>query len=920
MEDNKDNQIQMKKIPAFTVLKNGSILKNIFLLRKQSATDQSSQNQEPGEEILFVGRHPHCHIILEHPSISRYHLRIHSNPSSHTLSVYDLSSVHGTWVSGTRIEPGVHVMLKEGDTMKIGGSSRVYELHWVPLSQAYNVDERFISSVYTIKEDEDDETHRLVDEKNEEYSECLDLSLSNKIHDSPLKILNPLISSVPCYSSSDTEEEHLHPLRTGIENDDDASIQASLVVSETTSAATDVSDSLSNSEDQLNWLRDNISNELELLSQKNIREDLFSVQNCSESLCVDTEVENLSPWKTSNGNGEPQISILAPLVVSEAISEPEISACLNKPEDQFNGLMDNLSIESDQFSHGGMKDNLVSVDLFNAIIAHHEGDASNQDNESSNETVIDNENVPEIQQKTNNGSVPEDQMRENLSDDFDQISHETMKDEPDSIDISNAMNTNEQDALNEDTARSNEIDIDDASVPVALFEGVNRDMGCEFEQMNHIKLMDESDSMILSDVVDMGVKFASLDHKITDKESVFELLPDVTDTDEEKTSTPYIPKAKEIDMNLQSVQNASSSMKLFDSLDGKELEFYTPDKENKNPNACSVKSLSKQAVNSSIYEGKEILSFSQKLSATDDRMTREHEVDLFLSWEEVLAASLEKENKTKQLITEGSCHSINCPESVQKAINSTQHLAKKRWTMLVDSNTLLDNKSLKHLKLLEGIKGTRLIVPKTVLRELMDIKSQDCFFKGSLKKVSLALKWIDECMMNTRWWIHIDDETFHSSTAVPEELMDIKSQDSFFKRSSKKVSSTLKWIDECLMNTTRFHSSTAAPEVLEIALHLRKEITDQKIVILSNNLTLKIKAMAEGIMCEAAEEFRESLVNPFSERFMWVGSSARGLTWSCVDDDAIVWQKYHGFGLNKSHRIKGLKLLAHVTTCQLVAT
>ncbi|KAJ0810417.1 putative transcription factor interactor and regulator FHA-SMAD family [Helianthus annuus] len=104
----------MNKIPQFTVIKNGSIPKNIFLLSKQSTVGNSSQNRESDEEILLVGWHPECHITLEHPSISRYHLRIHSNPSAHMISVINLSSVHGTWVSGKRIEPGVNVVLKEG--------------------------------------------------------------------------------------------------------------------------------------------------------------------------------------------------------------------------------------------------------------------------------------------------------------------------------------------------------------------------------------------------------------------------------------------------------------------------------------------------------------------------------------------------------------------------------------------------------------------------------------------------------------------------------------------------------------------------------------------------------------------------------------------------------------------------------------
>lgn len=52
--------------------------------------------------------------------------------------------VHGTWVSGKKIEPGVRVELNEGDTVRLGGSSRLYRLHWVPLSRAYDLDDPFV--------------------------------------------------------------------------------------------------------------------------------------------------------------------------------------------------------------------------------------------------------------------------------------------------------------------------------------------------------------------------------------------------------------------------------------------------------------------------------------------------------------------------------------------------------------------------------------------------------------------------------------------------------------------------------------------------------------------------------------------------------------------------------------------------------
>lgn len=47
-------------------------------------------------------------------------------------------TVHGTWVCGRKLEAGVSVELKEGDTFMVGISTRVYRLSWVPLTQ-FNV-------------------------------------------------------------------------------------------------------------------------------------------------------------------------------------------------------------------------------------------------------------------------------------------------------------------------------------------------------------------------------------------------------------------------------------------------------------------------------------------------------------------------------------------------------------------------------------------------------------------------------------------------------------------------------------------------------------------------------------------------------------------------------------------------------------
>lgn len=72
--------------------------------------------------------------------------------------------VHGTWIAGKKIEPGVRVKLQEGDTMQLGGSSRVYRLHWIPMSGAYDLETPLLAPILEsepIKEGEGEEAHQV---------------------------------------------------------------------------------------------------------------------------------------------------------------------------------------------------------------------------------------------------------------------------------------------------------------------------------------------------------------------------------------------------------------------------------------------------------------------------------------------------------------------------------------------------------------------------------------------------------------------------------------------------------------------------------------------------------------------------------------------------------------------------------------
>ncbi|XP_071712610.1 uncharacterized protein [Rutidosis leptorrhynchoides] len=988
MEDNNKSQKLLTEIPVFTVLKNNSTLKNIFLFHKQ----QSSNNQDFDEQILLVGRHPNCYIVLEHPSISRYHLRIHSNPSKHSVSVFDLSSVHGTWVSGKRIEPGVLVDLKEGDEVKLGGSSRVYELHWFPITRAYDSDGKFMSTIYTIKEQEE-ETNQ--DEKVELHMsrdefKCSGLSFS------PVKKMDMMtLSDLDCLTSScdDIEAECSSQFKAGngtvygIEDsdglnasknqsnwssdevgdslkmlnreggkdgplscDDTNSFQATLAVSETVSKFED-SVGLTKCEDELNWLKDNLINELELQDDGIVEEIPFSVPkcwlsesadgmnwlrdnfsnefelqnheminkspdmrmkkpnlltasdpNCLTSSCDDTEVECLSPSKTGEGvitgiedsdgpntsenqsyfsgdnisdelkmaNHELKSSCAdtalfqSLLVASETIPATQDSVSVNFSEDELNWVMDNLSNEFELQKGESIKEDTIFALNF-PLSGSEDGLDWVRDN-LSDESDMENHNI------INKDPFSVTNCSESLCDDTDietfatvQVGFsETIYAIEDSIGLndSNSRLNLLEDISNDDFKLIHDVfslpmcsqsscyedepvnqqTINKVSVNVAHSDDVNVDEdGCfmpdtaeskeniidsEYDQMNHITMSNESEvSSVLIDGADMGNNLESVDHEIMKKESVFIAL------DQEQSYTPDISRAKDIRMNQEVLKSVSVSMNLSDTINGNELEMFTPDKENKNPNTFSVKSLKKgwmEDVRSpTVNEKKDDIPILQESLTLNDV----DKVDPVVCDEEALFSLSEKETKSRQS-------------------------ENKRWTMVVDTSSLLHAQSSKHLKLLEGLKGTQIVIPKTVIRELMYIKSQGNIVARNTERVSLALKWIDECIANTELEF----------------------------------------------------------EVVETALHLRKEVTDRKIIILSNDLTLKIKAMAEGIMCEEAEEFHKSLVNPFSERFMWVGSSAIGLTWSCVNDDDILKQKYQGCDANGSQGLKGLKLLAHDAT------
>lgn len=98
------------------VLRDGSIIDYISLTHRS---------------YTVFGRSPDSDIVLEHPTISRYHAIVqyksefeHGQPAG--LYLYDCGSTHGTFVNKKRLEPKVYVRIKIGYIIKFGQSTRLY--------------------------------------------------------------------------------------------------------------------------------------------------------------------------------------------------------------------------------------------------------------------------------------------------------------------------------------------------------------------------------------------------------------------------------------------------------------------------------------------------------------------------------------------------------------------------------------------------------------------------------------------------------------------------------------------------------------------------------------------------------------------------------------------------------------------------
>lgn len=113
-------------------------------------------------------------------------------------------------------------------------------------------------------------------------------------------------------------------------------------------------------------------------------------------------------------------------------------------------------------------------------------------------------------------------------------------------------------------------------------------------------------------------------------------------------------------------------------------------------------------------------------------------------------------------------------------------------------------------------------------------------FFTRMTEASAALNWIEECMAGTERWIHVQSSA-EEGRLVPPTPPAAASPRWFTEENSVFSVGSIPFSPYSLQEIV---TPTAADHILECALLFRRT-TDGQLVLLSDDVALKIKAMAE---------------------------------------------------------------------------
>lgn len=773
-------------LPFLSVFKDGELMESMCL---------------SGLESVVLGRHTNCDLMVTHPSVSRHHLEIQVLHDSREFLLTDLDSIHGTWINGKQALPLVPVTAKEGDSIKLGASSRTYAVQWRPRPPQNST-------------------------SSEDYS-------GNS--DSPLDCTR---SKDHGAADSRTTMESCKPLH--LNSQPACSTKSN------------------------NFCADN--------EQKEEESGLGKAEIVAKSLqndkggCVNKEMSSLdcNGLQDTIVDAKVQVAVES-LANDECISKEKSSLDGDESQDEVNGQQGSVKANNLQVSMEKgkkvmpvTKEECVEIAIDSACFNGDDGGESVQ-----KEKQLSTHEPKEASAALSSLGVDEEDGRESV--DFKDSKH-----------FSTQLSSEEANpALSRLCFDAGDVDFQEAK-PFSMLESEEANPGLSKLWLRRSKL-NPPPNLMTSTSPCPTVPLPSEQNKIcllpfappmpltylTNNliPSAPPLPPPVTADDEECVSGDFgFDDAKENNhpsvLRNQEMSGDICPNPLFKSA-GVDEE-YVSDKENDSPvfdHGCKNVKASKNKAQ------EESLSQERRYSATTEVSRRPFQ-PLTLTADggcKQLSPCFKnlsgEENSTTQTRKRPSPVIQNLDLMLRKLKGVARSEPRRAWHIVADITCFLDSSSFQSLKQLEGLREVRLIIPKIVISEL-DSR------RGIGRPRRKALKWIEACMIKLPSWIHVQSSSENLPAAATPPVSPLSASSIYSGNFDNMI------------------SPTNGDHVLNCAILFNNTVFSGQVALITNDLALKIKAMAEGLVCESPSTFCESLLSPYSSRFLWATSIAHGNSWT----------------------------------------
>nr|CAD1835972.1 unnamed protein product [Ananas comosus var. bracteatus] len=120
------------------------------------------------------------------------------------------------------------------------------------------------------------------------------------------------------------------------------------------------------------------------------------------------------------------------------------------------------------------------------------------------------------------------------------------------------------------------------------------------------------------------------------------------------------------------------------------------------------------------------------------------------------------------------------------------------------------------------------------------MKRHESFCRRPSSKTSSALQWIEECMENTSWWLHVQSSLETKPVAPTPPITPILQFIDGNNELGAKIFSSMPF--SRYGNFMDIVSPTAEDHILDCALLFKEIRKDEQLIILASSTSLKIKA------------------------------------------------------------------------------